>query len=221
MLTDDQRAALTYACNYFSGSVLHSSRLTAAILQTLLAAPVATDAAPQSDEREAAPQAGAPCSTCNDRGMIGGPSYYSPDEGGVPCPDCSAAPQGAMSDEQRKALLAVLECADTSERHRTNQAWLNLREAIDAARALLAEQSAAPQGESDNLQVDWIECEEALEELLRDEGIDSQLVGMRRVTKEQFFAYIGPRDVSPSVYGSSRDESGMYSIFKTRHVTKL
>jgi hypothetical protein len=55
-----------------------------------------------------------------------------------------AAPQAGLTDEQRKALLAVLECADTSERHRTNQAWLNLREAIDAARALLAEQSAAP-----------------------------------------------------------------------------
>jgi hypothetical protein len=53
MLTDDQRAALTYACNYFSGSVLHSSRLTAAILQTLLAAPVAPAAAAQPDERAA------------------------------------------------------------------------------------------------------------------------------------------------------------------------
>ncbi|HEF4754632.1 TPA: hypothetical protein SAP12_002807 [Burkholderia multivorans] len=39
------------------------------------------------------------------------------------------------------------------------------------------EQPTAAQAESDNLQVDWIECEEALEELLRDEGIDIQLVG--------------------------------------------
>lgn len=29
------------------------------------------------------------CATCNDNGLIGGPSYYAPDEGGVPCPDCS------------------------------------------------------------------------------------------------------------------------------------
>lgn len=29
------------------------------------------------------------CQTCNDTGMIGGPSFYAPDEGGVPCPDCS------------------------------------------------------------------------------------------------------------------------------------
>jgi len=29
------------------------------------------------------------CATCNDNGMIGGPSYYAPDEGGDPCPDCA------------------------------------------------------------------------------------------------------------------------------------
>jgi len=36
---------------------------------------------------------------------------------------------------ERAALLRVLELADTLERHRTNQAWLNLREAVDVARA--------------------------------------------------------------------------------------
>ena len=30
------------------------------------------------------------CKTCNDNGRIGGPSFYAPDEGGEPCPDCSA-----------------------------------------------------------------------------------------------------------------------------------
>ena len=30
------------------------------------------------------------CSTCDDNGMIGGPSFYDPGEGGVPCPDCAA-----------------------------------------------------------------------------------------------------------------------------------
>lgn len=51
-----------------------------------------------------------------------------------------AAPAVAqpLTDEQHSALLTVLECADTSERHRTNQAWINLREAIASARALLA-----------------------------------------------------------------------------------
>ena len=37
------------------------------------------------------------CQTCNGYGMIGGPSYYAPDEGGEPCPDCAtklnAAPE--------------------------------------------------------------------------------------------------------------------------------
>ncbi len=36
----------------------------------------------------------AQCQTCNGHGLIGGPSYAQPDEGGVPCPDCSQAAQG-------------------------------------------------------------------------------------------------------------------------------
>jgi hypothetical protein len=40
---------------------------------------------------------------------------------------------------------------------------------------------------------------------------------MTEVSREQFFAYVGPRNVMPSVYGSSKDELGMYSIFKTVH----
>jgi hypothetical protein len=43
---------------------------------------------------QAAPPAAQKCATCNDHGMIGGPSYYAPDEGGVPCPDCAAAAAG-------------------------------------------------------------------------------------------------------------------------------
>lgn len=43
-----------------------------------------------SESLSAAPSQQAPhCATCNDNGLIGGPSYYAPDEGGVPCPDCS------------------------------------------------------------------------------------------------------------------------------------
>lgn len=33
------------------------------------------------------------CPTCNDNGMIGGPSFYAPDEGGDSCPDCAAPPE--------------------------------------------------------------------------------------------------------------------------------
>lgn len=29
------------------------------------------------------------CKTCNDNGLVGGPSFYAPDEGGMPCPECS------------------------------------------------------------------------------------------------------------------------------------
>ncbi|WP_146216012.1 hypothetical protein [Aquitalea magnusonii] len=29
------------------------------------------------------------CPTCGGHGMVGGPSYREPDEGGQPCPDCS------------------------------------------------------------------------------------------------------------------------------------
>jgi hypothetical protein len=39
------------------------------------------------------------CATCNGYGMIGGPSYYAPDEGGEPCPDC-AAPIGDNGTRQ-------------------------------------------------------------------------------------------------------------------------
>ena len=47
-------------------------------------------------------------------------------------------PVGFLSADQQSALLTVLELADREERHRTNQAWLNLREGIDNARARLA-----------------------------------------------------------------------------------
>ena len=40
---------------------------------------------------------GPKCSTCNDHGMIGGPSYYNPGEGGDPCPDC-ASPSAAVGE---------------------------------------------------------------------------------------------------------------------------
>lgn len=60
-----------------------------------------------------APQA-SKCPTCNDNGLVGGPSFYAPDEGGVPCPDCSqpsgvqqAAPQ-EPKHRDHTALLQML-----------------------------------------------------------------------------------------------------------------
>ena len=41
----------------------------------------------------AAPVQQPKCKTCDDNGRIGGPSFYAPDEGGEPCPDCSAPAQ--------------------------------------------------------------------------------------------------------------------------------
>lgn len=49
----------------------------------------------------------AACLTCSGNGWIGGPSFYAPDEGGEPCPDCNAAaPADAAPPvaEKRKPL---------------------------------------------------------------------------------------------------------------------
>ena len=40
---------------------------------------------------------------------------------------------------------------------------------------------------------------------------------MKEVTKEQFFAAVGPRDIITEAVGSSRDECGIWSLFKTRN----
>lgn len=60
-------------------------RIVYTIPQALAAAP-----APVSEPH-------AICQTCNGNGMIGGPSYYAPDEGGEPCPDCCDTPSYCSS----------------------------------------------------------------------------------------------------------------------------
>lgn len=40
------------------------------------------------------------CATCNDNGRIGGPSFYAPDEGGDPCPDCAQPSPAPELDDQ-------------------------------------------------------------------------------------------------------------------------
>jgi hypothetical protein len=48
------------------------------------------------------------CATCKGHGMIGGPSYYSPDEGGEPCPDCNAPAQcGEDAAEQADEAVTI------------------------------------------------------------------------------------------------------------------
>lgn len=47
----------------------------------------------------------AKCQTCNDNGVIGGPSYSDPGEGGEPCPDCTLpAPTARMIDAARAVV---------------------------------------------------------------------------------------------------------------------
>lgn len=37
------------------------------------------------------------CETCSDHGMIGGPSFYDPGEGGQPCPDCEERHRNSLA----------------------------------------------------------------------------------------------------------------------------
>lgn len=48
------------------------------------------------------------CRTCDGHGMIGGPSYSQPDEGGEPCPECA----GWLLRKQAEAVEAFAEWAD-------------------------------------------------------------------------------------------------------------
>ncbi|AOY93862.1 hypothetical protein BKK79_20175 [Cupriavidus sp. USMAA2-4] len=64
--------------------------------------------APAASTQKSEPSA---CQTCHGNGMIGGPSYYAPDEGGVPCPDCTPAPSAspaALTDEARCEAAKLL-----------------------------------------------------------------------------------------------------------------
>jgi hypothetical protein len=72
------------------------------------------------DHARAASTQATTCGTCNGNGMIGGPSYYAPDEGGEPCPDCATAtqpvkPQVALtlSLDQLAAVRAAANLAES------------------------------------------------------------------------------------------------------------
>ncbi|MDN7895833.1 hypothetical protein QZM82_06450 [Burkholderia cepacia] len=60
---------------------------------------------------------GTTCRTCSGRGMIGGPSYYAPDEGGEPCPDC-AAPHPAQADAREGLTEALADCLKIIDENR-------------------------------------------------------------------------------------------------------
>jgi|SRR5882672_1631116 len=50
------------------------------------------------------------CQTCNGHGMIGGPSFSQPDEGGVPCPDCNSRSVPASNRTAPFANCQFREC---------------------------------------------------------------------------------------------------------------
>ena len=70
------------------------------------------------------------CTTCDDKGMIGGPSFYAPDEGGVPCPDCIASPGAADPtgwqpiETAPKGGTEVLLLGNGARRRHANGYWL-------------------------------------------------------------------------------------------------
>lgn len=101
-----------------------------------------------SDRLNAAPAQQAKCRTCDDNGRIGGPSFYAPDEGGEPCPDCSAPVQQVSVPECYARLLKHAfgmtfgedwNRGTAAETHRNK-----LIEAVFDCRHLLAAAPAAP-----------------------------------------------------------------------------
>lgn len=69
---------------------------------------------------QAAPPAAPTCATCNGHGMIGGPSYYAPDEGGVPCPDCAPPAAPVQTNDASVAAIQFALGADQGMK------WLSL-----------------------------------------------------------------------------------------------
>lgn len=77
------------------------------------------------------------CSTCDGTGVIGGPSYYSPDEGGVPCPDCaSREPFQQRVQPWLVACFGEMIAGDREERnHRFIEEALELVQACGCTRS--------------------------------------------------------------------------------------
>lgn len=50
------------------------------------------------------------CATCDGNGRIGGPSFYAPDEGGEPCPDCAqpSPAQEVVEDRETPEVVAFI-----------------------------------------------------------------------------------------------------------------
>jgi hypothetical protein len=150
---DWQQKALDYGFQYWRASDSHGVEGTKAqaveLLQDLLGVEVEI-----KDNG---------CQTCDGSGQIGGPSYYAPDEGGVPCPDCSAPAAPAVAhheaefeaDAKRLALeleCIMLDCKDTAV---SAKWWDSGMEALEQHRKLLADTEALAPFPLEQ-QPDWI-----------------------------------------------------------------
>lgn len=95
------------------------------------------------------------CQTCNDNGMIGGPSYYQPDEGGEPCPDC-ATPEPVSINEGGSEPIYQLQRADGSWIDQTEQSYrYNLQSASNKVRIVYAAPQPSAKAVTDVHESDW------------------------------------------------------------------
>lgn len=78
-----QQAAIEHGFVYWREPDAHGVEGTIQQATGLLQYLLAVEVEIKPDEPE--------CATCDGHGMIGGPSFYTPDEGGVACPDCAQA----------------------------------------------------------------------------------------------------------------------------------
>ena len=87
----------------------------------------------------------------------GGPSFYAPDEGGEPCPDCSApVQQVSVPDVLREAIKwadhLCFECgALVQTRAPSVHVYNKTFEAVQAAKAMLAAAPAAPAADANHV----------------------------------------------------------------------
>lgn len=96
-------------------------------------------------EAPAAPVQQPKCRTCDDNGLIGGPSFYSPDEGGEPCPDCcSTVQQVSVPDVSAMARILADRNADACNVNREDNWAIHGQDYIDDVTAMLAAAPAAP-----------------------------------------------------------------------------
>lgn len=85
------------------------------------------------------------CKTCDDNGRIGGPSFYAPDEGGDPCPDCCApVQQVSVPDVSAMARTLADRSADACNVNREDNWAIHGQDYIDDVTAMLAAAPAAP-----------------------------------------------------------------------------